>query len=63
MNNLLFSNQSPTLISHNKCNTEKKKINVKKIKSTTINSLNEVENFLNEFCKFKKYIKLYKFLK
>lgn len=44
--------------SHNK-----KKIDFKKMKKNTINSLNEVECFLHDFRKFCNYIKLYKILK
>ncbi len=41
----------------------KKKLNFKKIKKNTLNSLNEVEFFLRDFKKFSNYIKLYKILK
>lgn len=41
----------------------KKKVDFKKIKKNTINSLNEVECFLHDFKKLCKYIKLYKILK
>ena len=41
----------------------KKKINFKKMKKNTFNSLNEVECFLRDFKKFSNYIKLYKILK
>ena len=36
---------------------------VKEKKNNTINSLNEVEGFLNDFKHFKRYIHLYKFFK
>lgn len=42
---------------------QKKKMDFKKIKKNTINSLNEVEYFLRDFKKFSNYIKLYKILK
>lgn len=42
---------------------QKKKIDVKKLKNNTINSLYDVECFLTNFNEFKKYIKLYKVLK
>ena len=41
----------------------KNKIDFKKVKKNTINSLNEVEYFLNDFKRFSNYIKLYKILK
>lgn len=41
----------------------KKKINFKEKKNNTINSLNEVEGFLNDFKHFKRYVHLYKFFK
>ena len=44
-------------------NKKKKKINLKKVKKNTINSLNEVEYFLHDFKRFSNYIKLYKMLK
>ncbi len=45
-------------------NKEKKnKIDIKKMKKNTINSLNEVECFLHDFNKLFNYIKLYKILK
>ena len=64
MNNLIFSK--------NNCNFEqrsetksvlKNKIDFKKLKNNTCNSLNEVECFLNNFQKFTDYIKLYKIFK
>ena len=42
---------------------KKKKIDIKKLKNNTINSLYDVECFLTNFNEFKKYIKLYKVLK
>ena len=41
----------------------KPKINFKKTKENTIKSLNEVEFFLNNFKRFKRYLHLYKFFK
>ena len=41
----------------------KKSFNFKLYKNNTINSLNEVEYFLNNFNNFIKYVKLYKILK
>ena len=37
-----------------------KKMDLKKIKKNTFNSLNEVEFFLRDFKRFSNYIKLYK---
>ncbi len=37
-----------------------KKMDFKKIKNNTFNSLNEVEFFLRDFKRFSNYIKLYK---
>lgn len=42
---------------------KKNKPDFKAMKKNTINSLNEVECFLNNFGSFVKYIKLYKLLK
>ncbi len=39
---------------------KKKKLNFKTCKKNTINSLNEVERFLNDFQGFWDYVKLYK---
>ena len=63
MNNIIFSNQPPALPSSNSENTAKKKMDIKQLKDNTLNSLNEVEMFLNDFQRFKKYVKLYKILK
>ena len=68
MNNIIFSNQYPALTQPNKnTNTNghssKNKLDVKKMKTNTIKSLSDVEAFLNNFQRFKKYIKLYKILK
>jgi len=41
----------------------KKNFNFELYKNNTINSLNEVEYFLNNFNNFIKYVKLYKILK
>lgn len=43
--------------------SKSKKIDFKNKKENTISSLFEVENFLTNFKKIFKYIKLYKFLK
>ena len=61
MNNIIFSNNPPSLPESSQ--NKNKKINIKQLKNKTINSLNEVELFLNDFHRFKKYIKLYKILK
>ncbi len=42
---------------------KKNKFDFYRIKNNTINSLNSVEYFLNNFNHFIKYIKLYKILK
>lgn len=39
---------------------KKKKLNFKTCKKNTINSLNEVEHFLNDFQGFWDYVRLYK---
>lgn len=39
------------------------KINIKEKKDNTIKSLNEIEYFLNDFHRFKRYLHLYKFFK
>lgn len=41
----------------------KKKFDFKVYKKNTINSLNEVEYFLNNFKKFSRYVRIYKILK
>ena len=46
-----------------KASKSKKKMDFKKIKKNTVNSLNEVECFLRDFKRFSNYIKLYKILK
>ena len=63
MNNIIFSNQPPALQPSNSETITKKKINIKELKNNTLNSLNEVENFLNDFHRLKKYIKLYRIIK
>ena len=63
MNNIILSNQSSGLPSQKEKNSKKNKLDIKKIKANTITSLNEVETFLNNFQKIKRYIKLYKILK
>ena len=47
----------------NNKNSKKKKFDFIKYKTNTINSLNEVENFLRNFNNLSKYLKLYKILK
>ncbi len=42
---------------------KKNKINFAEKKNNTINSLHEVESFLNDLKHFKRYIHLYKFFK
>ena len=44
-------------------NKRSKKMDLKKFKKKTFDSLNEVECFLRDFKQFSKYIKLYKILK
>lgn len=67
MNNLIFSNnetrESPPPCPEKKLNDKKNKIDFKKLKNNTCKSLNEVECFLNNFHRFKNYIRLYKILK
>ena len=41
----------------------KKKMDFKKMKKNTFNSLNEVEHFLRDYKRLSNYIKLYKILK
>lgn len=41
----------------------KKKFNFNEKKKNTIKSLNEVEYFLNDFKRFKRFMHLYKFFK
>ena len=60
MNNLFLSNLNPGFPPPD---DNKKKVDFKKLKSNTINSLNEVEYFLNDLKKFRNYLKLYKILK
>ena len=65
MNNLIFSNNNENIPENRSVNNHppKKSFDFKKIKNNTCRSLNEVEYFLNNFHKFKNYIKLYKILK
>lgn len=64
MNNLIFSNnnRSTSVQPINQVH-KKKKIDIKRLKNNTCQSLYEVEYFLNNFHKFTNYIKLYKILK
>lgn len=62
------SNQPPQLQSRNTPPSpppppKKKKFDIKKYKTNTLNSLNEVENFLHNIKKITNSIKLYKILK
>lgn len=61
MNNLIFNNNQKCKPSPTEKNN--KNFNFNKIKKNTLNSLNEVECFLNNFHRFTNYIKLYKILK
>lgn len=63
MNNLIFNNNCGNPPTHHHNGKEKNKIDIKKLKTNTITSLNEVEFFLRNFHKFTNYIKLYKILK
>ena len=63
MNNLYKSNLDYVENRGNKKSPLKKKLCFKDVKNNTINSLNEVEYFLNNFNKFTKFFKLYKLLK
>ena len=68
MNNLFFSNNCNcqdhrNLPINNNLTSDNKYSNIKKIKNNTINSLNEVEYFLNNIQRFSYSIKLYKILK
>ncbi len=64
MNNLFLSNHYKELPSSETLSNHKKsKVDFKQLKNNTLNSLNEVELFLNDFQRFKKYLKLYKILK
>ena len=60
MNNLIFNNSYKN---DKSTDAKKNKIDIKKFKQNTINSLNEVEVFLNDFLRLKKYINLYKIFK
>ena len=62
MNNLFLSNLNQELPPPPQ-EAKKEKIDFKKLKSNTINSLNEVEYFLSDLKKFRNYLKLYKILK
>lgn len=66
MNNLFFSNNRKSLPfppENREAPPPKNKVDLKKLKNNTIKSLNEVEMFLNDFNRFKNYIKLYNILK
>lgn len=57
------SDVSQTRKAPNPKKDKKSKFNFKEKKNNTINSLNEVEAFLNDFKHFKRYVHLYKFFK
>ncbi len=59
----LFLNSSEPENRGEKNLKNKKKINFDLCKKNTINSINEVEYFLNNFNRFIKYVKLYKIIK
>ena len=61
MNNLFLSTSPKQL--NPPAPPSNNKINFKKLKANTINSLNEVEYFLNDLKKIRNYLKLYKILK
>ena len=65
MNNLIFSNNKENKPENRSDSNSppKKKFDFIKMKNNTCRSLYEVEYFLNNFHKFKNYIKLYKILK
>lgn len=60
MNNLIFSRN---IENSSYTNSTNKKIDIKKLKNNTLNSLYEVECFLTKINEFKKCIKFYKVLK
>ena len=69
-NRLFYSSSSPentgTEYKKQKSYSTKEKntkINIKEKKDNTIKSLNEIEYFLNDFHRFKRYLHLYKFFK
>ncbi len=59
----LFLNSNEPEKRGNKNLNNKKKNNFDLYKKNTINSINDVEYFLNNFNRFIKYIKLYKIIK
>ena len=59
----LFLNSNESENRGGKNSNNKKKINFDVYKNNTINSLKDVEYFLNNFNRFIKYIKLYKIIK
>lgn len=62
MNNLCKANYTENR-GKNAHQKNKEKLNFCAIKNNTINSLNEIEYFLNNINSFCKYIKLYKILR
>jgi len=66
MNNLFFNSNRKSLPfpqENREAQPPNNKVDFKKLKNNTIRSLNEVEMFLNDFNRFKNYIKLYNILK
>ena len=61
--NRIFLNPSESENRGEKKIKNKKKLDFNLYKKNTINSLNEVEHFLNNFNHFTKYLKLYKIIK
>ncbi len=64
-NQLFRSVQKPSVppAKHGPQKSKAKKMDFKTLKKNTISSLNDVENFLNNFNKLSRYLKLYKILK
>lgn len=63
-NQLFRSVPKPSVpTNHGPSKPKSKKMDFKTLKKNTISSLNDVENFLNNFNKFSRYLRLYKILK
>ena len=62
MDRIFLNSNEPENRNGKKCNN-KKNFNFDLYKKNTINSLNDVEYFLNNFNCFIKYLKLYKIIK
>lgn len=60
-----FNENTDSECQNQKASSSKKKpeLDIQKKKANTLNSLNEVEYFLNDFHRFKRYLHLYKFFK